>query len=232
MPSLSERNRPIEIWQAELAAWQAYQADCWQWLAADERRRAAASAPPIRDRFVLTRGLLRWLLSRHRGCDPAALAFRYGDRGKPYLIDSPWHFNLAHSGEWALYVIALRPVGIDVERERPLAVAKLARRFFTPTEAAAIAQLPAAQQQAAFFATWTRKEAYLKATGTGLSGLQQVEVSVMPNQPACLRAIADHPDAAQGWTLTSWQPAPHYWAALAIAPGPSVPELHHFTLTP
>jgi len=213
-----------DIWQADLTAWQGQRDRCWAWLAAEEQERAAASAPPVQQRFILGRGLLRLLLSRYLGCPPAALPLARSDRGKPYLPDQPWHFNLAHSGDLLLYAIARHPVGIDVERVRPLKTLALARRWFRPSEAAALAALPPVQQPAAFFATWTCKEACVKATGAGLAALRRVEVSVSPDQPARLLAmlpaagdaLADGSEAVADWTLTRWQPQPDYWAAVAI----------------
>lgn len=207
-----------DIWQVNLTAWQAQRDRCWAWLAAEEQQRAAVGSPWVQQRFILGRGLLRLLLSRYLGCPPAALPLTQSDRGKPYLPGQPWYFNLAHSGELLLYAIARHPVGIDVERVRPLAALSLARRWFRPAEAAALAALPPVQQLAAFFATWTRKEACVKATGEGLAALHRVEVSVSPDQPARLLAIADRSDTAANWTLASWQPQPDYWAAVAMLP--------------
>ncbi len=222
----------IMVWQVDRGRWEGRMARCWAWLTPAERQQAEALAAPIRQQFILSRGLLRGLLGHYLGCEPTSLQFDYGPHGKPSLAHSPWQFNLSHGGDLLLYAIAPYPIGIDVEPMRPRAMAKLAQRWFQPQEAAAILALPPAQQQAAFFATWTRKEAYLKATGEGLAGLSQVEVSTALEPTAGLRAIAGSPQAAAGWTLRSWQPQPDYWAAVAIAPPGASLAWHWADLTP
>jgi len=128
-----------------------------------------------RDRFMAGHGLLRRILSRYVDLPPECLRFGYNPWGKPYLCgpaaQSGLRFNVSHSDGQALYALAWnREVGIDLERACPnVAVESLAASFFAPDEISRIQALPTALRRAAFYQTWTRKEAYLKARGQGLS---------------------------------------------------------------
>lgn len=173
-----------------------------------------------RHRFIVGRGKLRSLLARYLQVAPDGIEFRYSAKGKPMLanVEQGLHFNLSHSGGLALYAIASEPVGIDLEQIRDLSDAQqLAKRFFIPAEAEAIATLPMAQKQSAFLNAWTRKEAYLKATGDGLAGLDEVEVSLIPGMPAKLVAIQGNSELASQWFIGELHPHPDYVAAVAIA---------------
>lgn len=173
-----------------------------------------------RHRFIVGRGWLRSLLAKYLQVAPEGIEFQYSAKGKPMLanVEQHLHFNLSHSGGLALYAIASQPVGIDLEQIRPLSDAEqLAKRFFTPAEAEAIAALPRAQKQAAFLNAWTRKEAYLKATGDGLAGLDAVEVSLIPGMPAKLLRIQGNSGLASQWFIGELHPHPDYVAAVAIA---------------
>lgn len=158
-------------------------------------------------RFTLGRGGLRWLLGQILGQPPQDLAFCYGPQGKPALWpESPLQFNLAHAGQWILYACAYnRPVGVDVERVRPLPdMEALARYAFSPSEFAAWRSLPASQRVTGFFTQWTRREAYLKAQGTGFG---------LTHSPGQGRTAP--PEIAPGWQIHDFSPGPGYWAAVA-----------------
>jgi 4'-phosphopantetheinyl transferase len=165
-------------------------------LSADERDRAARFRFDIhRERFIAARGALRIVLGELTGVTPQALEFAYGDHGKPALRPDRIHFNLSHSDHWAI-VGATRaaPVGVDVERiNADRANPAIARRFFARQEIADLECLPPSEYTNAFFQCWARKEAVLKAVGTGISGgLSSFAVPVgdMPDpvsltEPAC-----------------------------------------------
>jgi 4'-phosphopantetheinyl transferase len=141
-----------------------------------------------------------------------------GERGNGG-VEVSLEFNLAHSGRLALFAVARgRRVGVDVEQIRPnVACEKLAVRFFAPEEQAQLLALPADLRIEAFFACWTRKEAFVKARGEGLAlGLDQFAVSVAPGEPAVLLRAAFDPDEASRWTILALSPAPGYTAALAV----------------
>ncbi len=149
------------------------------------------------------------------------LRFTYGANQKPVLApdgsDAPVQFNVSHSAELALIVVARCAVGVDIERIRhDIEVDGIARRF-APREVSALQALNVEARLAAFFACWTRKEAYLKAQGTGLSRrLDEFEVSLAPGVPAAL--LADHADSENPgrWCLLDLRPAPGFAAALAV----------------
>jgi 4'-phosphopantetheinyl transferase len=119
----------------------------------------------------------------------------------------------------ALYAIARdRELGIDLERIRPLPDAeKIAQRFFSAREHTMICSLPTSKQHEAFFHCWTCKEAYLKATGDGLSGsLNQVDILLAPGEPAKLLSVAGNEQEASRWCLQQLMPVPGYMAALVV----------------
>ncbi len=168
----------IHVWQADLTPSPERLADLAAALAADERERAARFRfPEHRDHFIAGRGLLRELLGAYLNRPAVALRFAHGPRGKPMLAGEEagagLYFNLAHSGGRALYAVAHREVGVDLEcLDRVVSDAAVAERVCTPREWAAFQALPAERLREAFFSCWTRKEAIAKALGGGLaSGL-------------------------------------------------------------
>jgi 4'-phosphopantetheinyl transferase len=178
-----------------------------------------------RDRtsFITARGLLRTLLGRYLSLPPGQVRFQYYPHGKPALdpdiANADLRFNLAHSHGLAVYAFGRgRELGVDVEQIRPeMAKERIAERFFSPVEVAALQALPLAVREEAFFLCWTRKEAYLKATGRGLSlRLDVFDVSVAPDAPAALLAARHDPHEVDHWTLHTLRPAPGYVGALAV----------------
>jgi 4'-phosphopantetheinyl transferase len=156
-----------------------------------------------RSRFIVGRALLRELLGRYTGCAPGEIAFRYGEFQKPMLADGPW-FNLSHSGPIALYAIsAAGEVGIDVELYDPsFARERIAERFFSPAEVRALRSLPLDAQPRAFLSCWTRKEAFIKARGDGLSlALDSFDVTLAPDLPAALLRTAWCADEPKRWRI-------------------------------
>ena len=213
----------VHIWRADLnlPTWRLQQLA--QTLSSDEQQRADRFYfERDRKHFIAGRGLLRTIIGRYLDLEPSQLQFSYSSRGKPALVNTNIEgtlcFNLSHSNGLALYAVTRsRLIGIDLEHVRPMPDAeKLAKRFFSPHEHAAIGSLLPDQQQEAFFNAWTRKEAYLKATGDGLAGLEQVEVSLTPGEPAALLSIQGDRTAPSRWSLYQLTPAPGYVAALAV----------------
>jgi 4'-phosphopantetheinyl transferase len=178
-------------------------------LSADEQARAGRFRfPEDGARFTAARGILRDILARYSGEEPGRLAFGYGAGGKPFLISQgsalSLEFNVSHSRRIALYAVAHgRAVGVDVEVIRPeMDCERIAERFFTPREAAALRAMPPPVRVAAFFRCWTRKEAYLKATGEGLRiGLKSCEVSLEAGDGDALRQVSGDPSAAARWLV-------------------------------
>ncbi|MCW7537505.1 4'-phosphopantetheinyl transferase superfamily protein [Aquabacterium sp. A7-Y] len=162
---------PVRLWWTELHAWpSALEEAC---LSAEERARGARFVfERDRRRYLAAHCALRAVLARHCGCEPAALSYGQGPQGKPFLTSHAGPaFNLSHSGDVAL--IGLAPegeLGVDVELLRPMNdVLGLARSNFSTPEFQALQALPPEQRELAFLTCWTRKEACLKALGTGLS---------------------------------------------------------------
>jgi 4'-phosphopantetheinyl transferase len=184
-----------------------------------------------RKRFIAGRGLLRIILGRYLAISPDRLQLYYGVAGKPALSASQARqgieFSLSHSRGLILYAVTCnRRIGIDVEHARTIAnTDHIAKRIFAPREYAVFRALPLEERQAAFFRGWTRKEAYLKACGEGLSrGLDRIDVSSAPFEPARRLGIQGDPQAASPWSLQELAPAPGYVAAVA-SEGENAPPL-------
>lgn len=194
-----------------------------------------------RRRFMACRAALRQILGTCLGCDASEVTFTYGPHGKPELVlddratdsgplslvprPSSLHFSVSHSADLALIAItAGRRVGVDVERhDATVRILKLATRFFSPREAAELASLPEAEQLAGFYRGWTSKEAYLKATGLGLSfPLSKFTVSLNPIEPAALLDVADQPDEAARWRMSSLEVAAGFSASLLVEATPEI----------
>jgi 4'-phosphopantetheinyl transferase len=195
-----------------------------RYLAADELQRAGRFRfEDLRASFIAVHGALRCVLGRYLGVPPGSIGFTYGPKGKPALAGGSLEFNLSHSGKLAaMAVTSGGAVGVDVEEMRPLDDLELvAQRFFCPEEAAEVLSLPKAEQTAAFYRCWTRKEAYVKAIGSGLSvPLDAFQVSVVPGEPAHLIHIEEDRAAARAWMLHDLDLAPGYAAALAYRGDP------------
>lgn len=215
----------IHVWRAALDQPSPRIRDFRHVLAADELARADRfHFDKDRGHFIVARGILRAILGAYLNLAPERLRFRYGAHGKPALAgngdDGAIRFNASHSHGVALYAIARRrDVGIDVERIRPdLAVAEIAERFFAPGEIALIRSLTAEAQRQAFFRCWTRKEAYVKARGAGLSlSLDQFDLSGAPSEPVAAIIPGEETSEADTWSLCDLAPAPGYVGAVAMA---------------
>jgi 4'-phosphopantetheinyl transferase len=178
-------------------------------------------------RFTTSRAFLRLILAGYLQVDPGDISLGKGDHGKPRLEAgpgrAPWQFNVSHSGSYGLVAVALgREVGVDIEwTGRGTEYLDLARRVCTPGEIRQLERLPAAGLAQAFFACWTRKEAVVKAVGSGFScPLKSFEVSLLPGQPAALvrgenLRWADGGNLAD-LTLMHIDPSPDYVGALAV----------------
>jgi len=192
-------------------------------LSADERSRAARyDLPAVRDRFVAGRGWLRCLLAERLRCEPADLRFGYGPHGKPYLLDAGetgLEFNLAHSGANAVCAIVCgRAVGVDIEEIRAdRETDELAQRYFAVAEWKTLATLPVEQRLEAFYRCWSRKEAFIKAIGDGLTfPLDDFEVSLRPEEPPALLFVRGDPRATSRWTLHELHGPPGFAVTVAV----------------
>lgn len=215
----------LHVWQASFEDATAYAGRLADLLSDDEAaRRERLRFERDRRHFAIGRGLLRVLLGRYTGLDPRGLCFHYGPYGKPALVtpgDAAIHFSVAHAGDVILYALAGdREVGIDVEHCRPMPDAEsIVDRFFSPRERRAFHALPADERHDAFFRCWTRKEAYVKARGGGLSlPFDHFDVSLAPEEPPWLLEARGAAHDEQPWSLAHLVPAPGYVGAIA-APG-------------
>ncbi|MCD4747949.1 MAG: 4'-phosphopantetheinyl transferase superfamily protein [Thermoanaerobaculales bacterium] len=175
--------------------------------------------------FVAARAALRLFLGQELGADPATLKFSFGPHGKPRL-DPPedLHFNLSHSGVTVVMALAHGvEIGIDVEELRPtVSTLRLARRFFAPSEAAAVEAEGDSERVRTFFHCWTAKEAVLKATGSGLTvPIHEVEVDPDPDRPPRVIAIGGKSEEAARWTLLRHEIPGDWIATVAIRDGES-----------
>jgi 4'-phosphopantetheinyl transferase len=193
-------------------------------ISTDEAERAARFHFPIhRDRFIAAHGCLRDILTRYLPLDSRSLSFSVNDYGKPSLSETfsehALEFNLSHSGDFALVAVTLnRQVGVDVEYMREeVSRVEIARRYFSEREVSDFLSVPPEGQNVTFFNCWTRKEAYIKAHGLGLSlPLDSFDVSLIPGEPAILRATRPNPQEAVRWTLKHLEVHPNYAAAVAV----------------
>ncbi|HET8530890.1 MAG TPA: 4'-phosphopantetheinyl transferase superfamily protein [Methylomirabilota bacterium] len=216
------------IWSADLEPGAEVAAHMKALLSPDERDRAA--------RFHFRRDAMRWIVARATlreilgvclDTDPHAVAFAYGEKGKPYLArragSLDLQFSLAHSAELAMYAVTVGyPVGVDVERLRAVpGMDRIAERTFSPEECAALRALPEALRPAGFFNCWTRKEAYIKAVGLGLSyPLARFSVSLAPGEPAQLRSVEIDPTHVETWTMTALAPRDGFVGAVVVGARP------------
>ena len=214
----------VDVWRATLTPEPARLAELESHLGSDELARAARfRAATHRDRFVAARGQLREVLGWTLGVSPAAVAFRYGAYGKPEVEPaSPLRFNLTHAGDLALVAVTRdRRVGVDIEplREVPDADA-IVEHFFSAREIGAYRALADAVRPVAFLTCWTRKEAFVKAVGEGLSyPLDAFDVTVGPHEAAALLEVRG--GDADRWALHEIPAGPGHLATLAVEAAPA-----------
>jgi 4'-phosphopantetheinyl transferase len=210
-----------QVWKANLNISPVQQSEFWDILSPDEQKRANRFHF-LKDKihFIAGRAFLRKLLARYLDKSPQSISFQYGAKGKPTL--PPGHslqFNLSHSNGIALFgFVDTLNIGIDIEFiNKDIEAKSLASSFFSANEANTLLSLPENQIPQAFFNCWTRKEAFIKAEGSGLSlPLDQFEVSLIPNQPAKLLAIHWNPEGVKNWSLHTLEVDPGFVGALAI----------------
>jgi 4'-phosphopantetheinyl transferase len=170
--------------------------------------------------YTVAHGALRMILSRYLAAPASGLRYHTNQYGKPALADgADLRFNLSHSDDLALVAVTRgREVGVDLERVRPdVDVLDLAASYFSAGEVNTLRSLAPELRVQSFFACWTRKEAYIKAIGKGLSqALDRFDVSVEPESDAALLRCEDDPSEVARWDLRSVRPGPGYIGALAV----------------
>lgn len=216
----------VHIWRAKLDVNPAVLRSLNRTLAPDEVERARRFRFVLhRNLFAAARGILRHILSSYVTTPPHALLLRSGASGKPCMADTEHgvHFNLSHSGTQALYAVARREVGIDIEQiDARFATPEIVERVFTSGEFAELHSFPASMRERAFFDCWTRKEAYLKGRAEGLSlPLNKLEAWSTRDEFRVLFS------GGQAWSLYPLKAAAGYSAAVAVAGGCA--DIKYFT---
>lgn len=220
-PGALDTPRTAHVWSLSLAASEATRSWLRTTLSAEERERADRFAfDRDRSAYVVAHGALRQILARYARRNPSELRFAEGPKGKPWLLEGAGlEFNLSHSGGFAVVGVTRGArIGVDVETRRRMDdMSSLARHCFAPAEVRELESLPHAARLDAFFNAWTRKEAYIKAIGDGLScPLESFEVTMAPRDEVRLRSINGSAADADRWSLRAFAPAPGVTAAVAI----------------
>ena len=214
----------VHVWRAQLELPSSHVQELRGFLTDDELARANRFSFEIdRQRFIAVRGTLRSILSRYMAIYPGHLHFFYNQYGKPSLAPEfssyLLNFNLSHSGSMALYAITQNmEIGVDVECVRPsFEYEEIAERFFSANEVDILRTIPIEKKLEAFYNCWTRKEAYIKARGKGLSlPLDSFDVSFAPWELPMLLITKDEPQERSLWTLLDLKSGLGYMGALAV----------------
>jgi len=212
----------VHVWRLPLAQPPEPLAILARTLSHDERERARRFYfDRDRNAFTAARGALRTLAGYYAAHPPADLVFGYQAKGKPYLTTPPddLRFNLSHSGDFALLAFTRsRELGVDVERRRPMDdLLSVARGAFSPEEYATLCSLPAHEHTVAFFACWSRKEAFIKTTGEGVSQLGDFDVNLRAGEPARILRVAGVSPGQYPWSIHDLPAIPGHAASLVVA---------------
>lgn len=213
----------LDLWRIGLLQPEWVKDRCRQVLAADEAERSARFRfPADQDRFLIAHGAIRHILAGYLNISPRAVRFEYGSHGKPGLAgeDLNLRFSLSHSTELAVVaVVRENRIGIDVERVRTnISCMDIAEQYFSTGETARLKSVPNDQQNEVFFDSWTRKEAYVKACGRGLSvPLNSFEMPFgSVEQPTPFELPAAKSNEISSGTMYVFAPFPGYKAAVVV----------------
>jgi len=223
-PELALPDDTVHVCRAPLTLTEAQGSVFRPLLSDDEQERFdQALNEKVKRRFLAARGMLRILLGRYLDTAPERLRFDYNEHGKPSLNDPkmPLSFNVSHSGKIGLFAITWnRDIGVDVEHQKPGSPndrMDIARRFFSVAEYDSLATVPDLLRREAFYQCWTRKEAFVKAKGVGMSlPLSSFDVSVGPDAPPALLATRWNPSEVNRWTIHALDPGSDYAGSLAV----------------
>lgn len=224
------RVNEVHLWQTDLDRSVSDLSDFRLTLSPSERERADRfHFERDRKRFTAGRGVLREVLSRYLGCPPHTLQFQYNRYGKPRLVAQSEsdndiarqiQFNVSHSANRALYGFTLcRSIGVDIEQtQRDISFIEIAEGMFSPYERAVLQRQPTPEMiRQVFYNCWTRKEAYIKAHGMGLSmPLSSFDVALSPEEP--VRIVATRPDSSEvrRWHLQDVRTVENFAAAAVV----------------
>ena len=223
----------VRVWTAKLDIDMARVARLQEILSPDELSRAARYRRQ-RDghRFIVRRALLRRGLGAYAGVAPRQIVFGYGPASKPFVREPSsaraLRFNLAHSAGLAVYACGVgHPVGIDIECARRHGdLDDVASSFFSRDERTQLLSLPRSARTAAFYRCWTRKEAYVKAIGSGIEApLRDFDVAFAPDAPAALLRVGWQPDEPSRWRIEALDVPHGYIGAIVVARSARVGKL-------
>ncbi len=221
---LSLTGNQVHIWATALDQPPIALATLRNTLSGDELLRSQRYATPeLQQRFIIGRSILRMLLSRYTGLAAKSVGFVYGKNGKPALDEqsdaSSIHFNMSHSANLAVYAFSAQTaLGVDIEYVQPVPdMWRVAQRFFAAEELSVLRGIPEEQQLRAFYRCWVHKEAFVKASGRGLThGLDSFAISFAHEQPATLLQPSGNLETDIPWSIAKL-PLPHaYEGALAL----------------
>jgi 4'-phosphopantetheinyl transferase len=224
-------SREVQIWSVRLNGNAAALARYHSYLSSAEQSRVDQfKFEHLKRSHTFSRGVLRLLLAFYLDLLPGSIEFAYGPKGKPAVRrTTPLRFNVSHSGDVAVYAFTLDcDLGVDVEKLRALAdLESISARFFCAAEASELLSLPPDNRPVAFFRCWTRKEAYIKAIGDGLSmPLDRFQVTLLPEDSARFVHIGHDEKTAQNWALHHLDFGPPYVGALAYQDRPRPIKQH------
>lgn len=170
-----------------------------------------------RERFICSRGGTRVLLGKILECDPRSIEFSFNEYGKPFLKDTGLSFNASHSGDIILIAVTSAgfEIGVDVElTTRDASFSKIAQQFFSGQEYELVKGFKDEKLRKAFYRIWTRKEAFIKAVGEGLTHPLDSFV-VSHGEEASIVSSDRHEDLAN-WSIESLDLQPNYEAACVV----------------
>lgn len=212
----------ILVWHCSFEAHTSYILEYFELLSTDEKQKASRfKFEKDKHCYIITRGILRTLLGRYLNMAPDTITFKYTSFGKPDLdFENVLKFNVSHSGTMAAFAFFQnQEIGVDIEKVRDdFDLLELAQNFFSKTEITALEKQAQKEVPRAFYRCWTRKEAFIKAEGSGLSfPLDQFAVTLDDDHKAELLETKWNPEEKQEWSLFSFTPADGYIAAVAVA---------------
>lgn len=212
----------VHVWSAPLER----ACDAALLIEAERERAARFKMERIRNQFIAARVQLRIILGRYLDAAPCEVPIAYEVNGKPFLAakqDCGLHFNVSHSETLAVFAVTrCGRVGVDIERRRAIPNAEaLVERFFTRRERDLFLALPECERLDAFFRAWTRKEAVLKAIGSGVQALDQCDVTFCAGEDERVLRLGDDADAGAKWMLRCWRPEMGYDGAVAVELNPA-----------
>jgi len=228
----------VHVWRAFLDLPQFEMESLLEILSVDELERASRfHFERHKKRFIVSRGILRNILSHYIDIIPQKVFFEYSSQGKPVLAHKPgeatYHFNLSHSGEFALYAVSPESgVGIDIERiQDDISVDQISQKFYSHKEIHQLEIIHKNDRSELFFQYWTRKEALLKATGEGISfQMEQCDVSLIDGGVLSPIILPGNNEESSSWYVQDLSPGPGYVAAIAVESSNCTISCWHYCL--